>query len=186
MHMRPVLAALLISCPAAADLGAQERRLGDVDFVNSGAAPAQDAFERGVLLLHSFEFDDAAAAFREAQEADSDFALAYWGEAMTYNHPLWREQDRDAALAVLARYAPTPEARQARAPTPREAAYLAAVDVLYGKGTKTERDRAYMDAMARLAAAWPDDEEAAAFHSLAILGSTDGVREGASSRVNPS
>jgi hypothetical protein len=39
------------------------------------------AFVRGVLLLHSFEYDDAIAAFREAEKADPGFAMAYWGEA---------------------------------------------------------------------------------------------------------
>lgn len=155
----------------------QERRLGTISFPNSGALEAQAPFIEGVLLLHSFEFEDAATAFRMAQEADPDFGLAYWGEAMTYNHPLWRQQDRDAALEALARYAPTPSARQARAPTPREAAYLEAIDILYGDGSKTERDVAYMHAMARLADHFPRDHEAAAFHALAILGSTDGERD---------
>ncbi len=155
----------------------QERRLGTISFPNSGNAEAQGPFIEGVLLLHSFEFDDAARAFRRAQEADPDFALAYWGEAMTYNHPLWRQQDREAALAALARYAPTPQARQAKAPTPREAAYLAALDVLYGEGSKTERDLAYMAEMSRLSAAHPNDHEARTFHALAILGSTDGERD---------
>jgi len=130
-----------------------------------------------VLLLHSFEFADAASAFREAQQIDEDFALAYWGEAMTYNHPLWQEQDRDAAHATLARYAPTPEARQARAPTDPERAYLAAVDVLYGEGSKTDRDLAYMAEMERMTTKWPDDDEARAFYALSILGSTDGERD---------
>ena len=172
------LAALAITCPIFADgADGQERRLGTIDFPTSGAEAAQDAFMEGVLLLHSFEFDDAARAFRRAQGADDDFAMAYWGEAMTYNHPLWRQQDREAALATLARYAPTPAARQAKAPTSREAAYLAALDVLYGAGSKAERDAAYMDAMGRLADAYPDDHEARAFHALAILGSTDGERD---------
>src|SRR5687767_8369909 len=57
--------------------------LGRIDFPNSGPAAAQPAFERGVLLLHSFEYVDAAEAFREAQTLAPDFALAYWGEAMT-------------------------------------------------------------------------------------------------------
>jgi len=83
------------------DVLAQERRLGSLDFPNSGAPGAQAAFLEGVLLLHSFEFVDAATEFREAQEMDPDFALAYWGEAMTYNHPLWRQQDQPAALAAL-------------------------------------------------------------------------------------
>jgi tetratricopeptide (TPR) repeat protein len=155
----------------------QERRLGTITFQNSGRPEAQAPFVEGVLLLHSFEFEDAALSFQRAQDIDPDFGLAYWGEAMTYNHPLWQQQDRNAALAALARYAPTPEARQARASSKREAAYLEAVDLLYGEGSKTERDLGYMAAMARLSAAYPKDDEARAFHALAILGSTDGERD---------
>ena len=103
----------------AIPLQAQERRLGSLEFTNAGAPSAQAAFLKGVLLLHSFEFEDAAMEFRSAQEADPDFALAYWGEAMTYNHPLWRQQDRGAALEALGRYGATPEARQDRAPSER-------------------------------------------------------------------
>lgn len=159
------------------DLLAQKRRLGSLDFLNSGTPEAQASFLDGVLLLHSFEFGDAATEFRKAQEIDPDFALAYWGEAMTYNHPLWRQQDKPAALAALGRYAASVQARQSRAPTQREAAYLATLDVLYGEGSKAERDVAYMGAMERLMSAYPDDLEARAFYSLAILGSTDGERD---------
>ncbi len=151
--------------------------LGSLSFPNSGGAAAQEPFARGVLLLHSFEFDAAAEAFREAQTADPAFALAYWGEAMTYNHPLWQQQDRDAALAALGRLAETPEARAAKAPTEREKMYLSAVETLYGEGTKRARDQAYMRAMAQLQDRFPDDMEARAFHALAILGSRDGVRD---------
>ncbi|MDA0329441.1 MAG: hypothetical protein O2958_10585 [Gemmatimonadetes bacterium] len=156
---------------------AQERRLGTISFPNSGNHDAQRPFIEGVLLLHSFEFEDAAQAFRDAQSKDPSFALAYWGEAMTYNHPLWQQQDKPAAMAALGRYAPTPEARRAKAPTPREAAYMVAIDVLYGAGSKTERDLAYMAEMARITATYPSDMEARAFYSLAILGSTDGERD---------
>jgi len=111
---------LCLALLASAPLAAQTAELGRLDFPNSGAAAAQEPFLRGVLLLHSFEFEDAHEAFQEARKADPDFALAYWGEAMTYNHPLWREQDRDAALQALERLAPTPAARLARAPTERD------------------------------------------------------------------
>src|SRR5436309_10035527 len=120
---------LLVCLAAAASLSAQTPRLGTIDFPASGAPAAQAPFIRGVLLLHSFEYQDAARAFREAQRLDSGFALAYWGEAMTYTHPLWNEQDRTAALAALRRLGPTPEARRERAPTGREQAYLHAVEV---------------------------------------------------------
>lgn len=151
--------------------------LGSISFPNSGNAAAQPAFVRGVLLLHSFEYEAAAEAFREAQKADPSFALAYWGEAMTYNHSLWRAQERAAALKALAKLGETPDARAAKAPTDRERQYLAAVDALYGEGTKHDRDDAYMRAMGRLMEAYPDDMEARAFYGLSILGSRDGVRD---------
>jgi tetratricopeptide (TPR) repeat protein len=151
--------------------------LGEIHFPTSGAAAAQPDFERGVLLLHSFEYDDAAAAFREAERRDPGFAMAYWGEAMTYNHPLWHEQDRAAALAALARLGPTPEARLAKAPAAREKAWLAAVETLYGEGDKAARDRRYAAAMERLAEGDRDDLEAASFCALALLGSCEAGRE---------
>src|SRR5262249_20507081 len=106
--------------------------LGKISFPNSGSAAAQAPFIRGVLLLHSFEYDDAIEAFRQAQRADPGFALAYWGEALCHNQPLWYNESVDKARAVLSRLAPTREARQAKAPTAREKGYLDAVERLFG------------------------------------------------------
>ena len=173
------LAAPIAAVPLAAQ--APELRhhegLGSLTFPTSGAPAAQPDFERGVLLMHSFEYEEAAAAFRAAQEKDPDFAMAYWGEAMSHNHPVWNEQDRDAALAVLARYGPTPMARAERAPTARERMYLEAVDVLYGDGAKPVRDTLYARAMEALAATHPEDFEARAFFALSILGLSQGSRD---------
>src|SRR5207244_7794967 len=94
---------------AGASLSAQTPGLGTITFPTSGAPAAQAPFIRGVLLLHSFEYRDAAQAFREAQRIDPRFALAYWGEALTYTHPVWDEQDRTAARAVLQRLGPSAE-----------------------------------------------------------------------------
>src|SRR6266540_2402846 len=99
---------------------AQSGDLGRIDFATSGSPEAQKHFLRGALLLHSFEFDDAAEEFRQAQKIEPGFAMAYWGEAMTFNHPLWMEQDSDLARKSLERLAPTKEARLAKAPTKRE------------------------------------------------------------------
>ena len=141
--------------------------LGILDFPNSGDATAQDAFSRGVMLLHSFEFDDSRNAFVEAQAIDPGFAMAIWGEAMTLNHPLWFQQDRDEALAVLAKMPP----RGALSLSARENRYLDAVFILYGEGTKPERDIAYRDAMRGIYQDYPDDLEAASLYALSILGS---------------
>lgn len=144
--------------------------LGEVSFANSGAPEAQASFQRGVALLHNFEYERAAAAFRDAQKVDPRFVMAYWGEAMTHNHPVWMEQDKAAAEAVLARLAPTREARLALAKTPRERAYFEAVELLYGPGSKQERDRLYSDRMRALFASDPDDVDARAFFALSLLG----------------
>ena len=141
--------------------------LGVLDFPNSGAAGAQDAFSRGVMLLHSFEFTDARSAFLEAQALDPGFVMAIWGEAMTLNHPLWMQQDREEALAVLAKLGP----REDLQITERERRYLGAIDTLYGEGSKEQRDTAYRDAMRSLYEDYPDDLEAASFYGLSILGS---------------
>ena len=144
--------------------------LGTLDFPNSGAPEAQEAFITGVLLLHSFEFDDAREAFVEAQSIDPDFAMAYWGEAMTYNHPLWRYQDREAGLATLEKI-PDQDL------TDREQGYLDALDILYGEGDKVARDIAYSESMRQLSAMYPDDLEAKSFYALSILGTTQAVRD---------
>ena len=124
---------------------------------------------RGVLLLYSFEYDDAIEQFRDAQHLDPGFAMAYWGEAMCYNQPLWYNENLEKARAVLARLAPSRAARQSKALTAREKAYLDAVERLYGDGDKTARDRAYSDRMAELVRQYPDDDDAATFYALALL-----------------
>ena len=166
-----VLSALVVFPASAAE------ELGRLEFPNSGAAEAQESFQRGILLLHSFEYADAREAFQAAQQVDPGFALAYWGEAMTHNHPLWRQQDRDAAREALARLAPTSEARRAMAPTPRERDFLGAVETLYGEGTKLSRDLAYAEAMRRMVETYPQDLESRAFYALSILGTAQGERD---------
>ena len=153
--------------------------LGSISFPTSTrSTAAQTAFLRGALLLHLFEYPDAAKAFREAQQQDPGFARAYWGEAMTYNHGIWNQLDADAGRAALGRLGPTPAARAAMAPTTREKAWLAAVEILYsGHGSKPERDAQYDQAMERLAMAWPRDNNAQLFHALALMGRSEGVRD---------
>jgi len=130
---------------------------------------AQAPFVRGVLFLHSFEYDDAIDQFRQAQKIDPGFAMAYWGEALAYDQPLWLNEQAASARAVLARLAPTRAARQAKAPTAREKGYLDAVERLYGDGDRPSRVRAYAQRMGELHAAFPEDDEAAAFYALALL-----------------
>jgi tetratricopeptide (TPR) repeat protein len=147
------------------------QQLGSITFPTSGAAGAQEAFLTGVKALHSFQFDEAAVAFQQAQKADPNFALAYWGEAMSHNHPLWAQQDLDKAKQALEKLAPTHEARLAKATLPKEKAFLEAMQALYyGPGDKLARDVAYSAAMARMYEQWSDDHEVATWYALSLLG----------------
>jgi len=150
---------------------AQVTGLGFTEFENSGAMEAQEAFSRGILLLHSFEYEDSREAFMEARTTDPGFAMAYWGEAMTYNHPIWMRQKTDQGRAALMRLAPDLEGRLSKAPTQREKEYLKAVEVLYfGGEDKKDRDAAYQQKMELLSGNYPDDLDAAALHALSFLG----------------
>src|SRR5579863_3151416 len=162
---------------ALATTSAAQSGVGEVSFANSGSAAAQQPFLHGLALMHSFEYPSAAEDFRKAEAIDPSFAMAYWGEAMTFNHPVWNQQNRNAALAALNKLGATPEARLAKAPTPREKDYLQTLDILYGEGPKKDRDERYAEAMAKLHEKYPEDVDAAAFYALALLGSQEGVRD---------
>jgi tetratricopeptide (TPR) repeat protein len=169
-----LLAAAAVALPASgARVGAQSPaavELGTINFPTSAKPAAQAPFLTGVKGLYNFEFDIAAEAFRESQKADPGFALAYWGEAMSFNHPLWAQQDLAAARKVLDRLAPTAAARAAKAPAGKERDLVEAADVLFGAGDKLARDIAYADALKKIHAKYPKDDEIACLYALALLG----------------
>jgi tetratricopeptide (TPR) repeat protein len=155
--------ALVISA-LTLNANAQQSQLGKVVFPTSGSQQAQVHFLRGLAALHSFWFEEALDEFRESTKIDPDFVMGYWGEAMAYNHPLWAEQDTEAARKTLAKIKDTSKI------TARERAYVEAVRALYGEGDKLPRDKAYSAAMEKVYRDFPDDLEAACFYSLSLLG----------------
>jgi dienelactone hydrolase/tetratricopeptide (TPR) repeat protein len=150
--------------PAAAQPAA---RLGTVDFPTSGNTAAQRAFIRGIGYLHSFTYEAAASAFRDAENADAKFALPYWFEALTHSPILWRIDDAPAGRKVLARLAPSTAERLAKAATPRERAYGAAVEAFFADADLATRLRGFADSMVALARRDSLDREASTFASLA-------------------
>ncbi len=160
-----VCLALLLAAPSSS------QEFGTITFPTSGAPVAQEPFLTGMKALHNFQFDEAAEAFQRAQKADPAFAMAYWGEAMSHNHPLWAQQDLEAAKKVLDRLDPTPAGRVAKAKLPKEGAYFEALHTLYfSPGDKLARDHAYSELLARMHAQWPDDHEISVFYALSLLG----------------
>ena len=172
-----------LSAHAGDDHAAQEQQpggrvLGRISFPTTTQSPeAQQAFIEGMLLLHLFEYPFARDEFLKAQALDPGFVMAYWGEAMTYNHPIWDRQDLQAGRAALLKLGPSPAERIPRTKAPREQGFLAAVELLYGDGTKAQRDLAYMRAMEQMAARYPDDHEAQLFYALSLFGVEAGVRD---------
>lgn len=146
-------------------------QLGVISFPNSGGANAQEPFLRGMLLLHSFEYDDAASAFRDAQAADSSFALAYWGEALTHYRPVWHNENLDQGRSALEKAPENP------AVTSREQAYLDAAAILFGDGEQDRRWKDYSEAMGQLSRDHPEDLEAASLHAVSMFGVTGGERD---------
>src|SRR5690242_3852727 len=132
-----------------------------LEFPTSCSTKAQDSFIQGVIKLHNSAYDEAAELFRAAQQTDPQCAMAVWGEAMSFNHPFWGEQDIAGGRRALAKLGTTRSARIAKAPNARERAYLNAVEVLYGDGDKDVRDYGYADAMKKTAFDNPSDYEAA-------------------------
>jgi tetratricopeptide (TPR) repeat protein len=160
---RATVAAFLIASLGSVT-GAQQSRLGKVSFPASGSEKSQLHFLRGLAALHSFWFEEALDEFRESTRIDPDFSMGYWGEAMAYNHPLWAEQDTEAARKTLTKI------NDATKTTARERAYIGAVRALYGPGDKLTRDKAYASAMEKVYRDYPDDLEAECFYALSLLG----------------
>ena len=163
-----VFASIMGSVILSLAVQAQEN-YGMTEFEATGAAEAQPAFLRGLLQLHNFEYPDARASFQEALAIDPDFGMAYWGEALTWEHTFWRRYDLEQSRAVLQRLGPTPEARAARMQTQREKDYLASIEILFGEGAQDERNLAYSEALKALHEKYPDDLDAAALYALSIL-----------------
>ena len=126
--MRRLLPVTLLVVAVVAPASAQLENVGSLSFPTSASPEAQRHFLRGVAILHSFGWKQAIEAFKKAQAAEPNFALAYWGETLCYNHPLNAEQDAKNPRAVLARLGPDTAARLAKAPTPREKGFLQAVE----------------------------------------------------------
>ena len=96
---------LAASClgPVRALAQAAETHMGVIAFPNSGAREAQEPSSAGSSPSTISGSKKPRRRSRRPSSIDPGFALAYWGEAMSYNHPLWAEQDVAAARAALSR-----------------------------------------------------------------------------------
>ena len=173
--MKKILFLFLILLTSCKQEQKQESYLGIVNIEVSGNEDAVPHFEKGLLLLHSFEYADSREAFLEAQKTDPDMLMSYWGEAMTYNHPLWSEQDYDKGIEALEKL----KNKQPPAEiTELENDFLKGIHILYeSDSSKVQRDKNYADFMSSLNKKYPDNHEVAAFYALSLLGSVPDGRD---------
>lgn len=143
--------------------------LGDIGYAFQLSEGAQESFDKGFLLLHSFEYDDAREEFRAAQQADSSEVMAYWGLAMSYYKALWGLQDLEEGRKVMAEFGESTDQRLAKIEDPIEKAFWQGVEILYGEGELKERNQKYVDHMEAVYKQNPENQEVAAFLSLGLM-----------------
>jgi tetratricopeptide (TPR) repeat protein len=159
------------------------RAAGKVEFPVSCAPDVQSEFARGVALLHSFFYEEARRVFTSVAERDPKCAMAQWGIAMTWWHPIWTPPTPDEMNAGKAAIE---KAMATEAGTDRERGFIKALNVYYNTpdssseaavgqschGPVGPRDRviAYEKAMRQLRDKYPDDFEVQTFYAFAVLG----------------
>lgn len=181
-----VVASLSLVAPALAQERHDGHDHGDVpagwvpESVDMRATAGDEArlhLNRGFEALHNFWYEAARESFREASRLEPGFVLAHWGEAFSFHSPFGFEGGQpDSLRAALDRLGPTPEARAALAPTERERAYLAALERLAGTGSERERRVAFSRAMGELAETYPEDVEARALYAISVFGTEQNIR----------
>ncbi|HXA77999.1 MAG TPA: hypothetical protein VNV41_12785 [Candidatus Acidoferrales bacterium] len=151
-------------------------QVGKVNFPNSCSPQVQPAIEKGLALLHSFQYEESGQTFSDAAERDGQCAVAYWGKAMSLYRQLW---EFPSAATLVEGRKDVEQAQKSAAQTPREREYIAAAAAFYQddpKLTHTDRTQAYSTAMERLYRDNPTDVEAGAFYALSLVAlAEDGV-----------
>src|SRR6476659_83916 len=158
------------------------RTVGKIDFPVSCKPDVQSDFARGVALLHSFFYEEARRVFTSVAQRDSKCAIAQWGIAMTWWHPIWTPPTPDEMKAGKAAI---DKAMAMGSGSDRERRFIAALHAYYHApdpaaeaavgqschGPVGPRDRvvAYEKAMRDLLEHYPDDFEVETFYALARL-----------------
>lgn len=132
---------------------------------------AKGKFNEGLLLLHSFEYEDAREAFEEALENDPDELMVHWGLAMTHYKALWGLQNMEAGREIINSAADiVPE-------DDLEQSFWESIKILYGEGEFLDRNRKYADYMGEVYEKYPNNLEVASFYSLGLMWASNGDQD---------
>jgi tetratricopeptide (TPR) repeat protein len=148
--------------------------LGDHHHPVTTRSPlAQRYFDQGLVLAFAFNHDEALRSFLQAAELDPDCAMAWWGAAWVLgpniNAAMERENVQKAWQLLLK------TKRAAHRVSEREQAYIHALHRRYGAvplRDRSARDRDFAEAMANVAARFPDDLDAKVIYAEALMNTT--------------
>lgn len=145
--------------------------LGSLHHAITTRSPqAQRYFDQGLRLVYAFNHEEAIRAFEEAARLDPEAAMAYWGIAYALGPNINAPMDRGAVR-------PADEAARRAAALvdkvgDRERAYIEALAKRYSRAPDADRsalDRAYAEAMRGVAARFPDDPDALTLYAEALM-----------------
>jgi tetratricopeptide (TPR) repeat protein len=145
--------------------------LGDHHYkITTDVREAQAYFDQGLRLYYAFNHAEGIRAFREAQRLDPQCAMCWWGEALAWGPNINLPMDEQAAKAAHKALQGALERRKHA--SERERAFIDALAKRYTPEPQKDRsdlDKAYAEAMGRVAARWPDDPEAVVLSGEAIM-----------------
>ncbi|MEM1403048.1 MAG: hypothetical protein AAGG55_06945 [Pseudomonadota bacterium] len=144
--------------------------------ISTGETDAQRYFDQGMVLSFAFNHAESVRSFRAAQTLDPDCAMCLWGEALALGpninvtsngKAIMGDDDRRAAHAAIQKAAALSDNA-----SPRERDFIAALATRYNGDPSTARealDLAYLDAMRKLYATYPANDDAGALFAESIM-----------------
>jgi len=144
-------------------------QLGKVNFPTSCTADVEPTIEKGVALLHSFQYKESGQTFTDAAKRDPKCAMAHWGKAMALFYQIWEFPDEKKLKEGRK---DIEKATKLHAANAREQGLLEAAAIFYQKKSKlthTERIKAYSDSLERFYAQSSGDVEIGAFYALSLV-----------------
>jgi len=139
--------------------------------ITTTSREAQQAFDRGLVLVYAFDHEEAARAFQAAVRHDPRCAMAYWGVALARG-PYINRTTMDLESSTIACEALEKARELAGVATPTERALIDALMVRYAKDPPADRaplDAAYADAMRAVWNEHRDDADVGTLYAESLM-----------------
>ena len=143
-------------------------QLGKVNFPTTCSDDVQPTLEKGLALLHSFQYKESEQTFTDAATRVPKCAMAHWGKAMALYHQLWDFPQEDT-IKEGRKY--IEQAQKAGRGNPRDEGFIAAAAAFFQKRKMSHADRtkAYSASLASFYMKNPEDSEIGSFYALSLI-----------------